>query len=377
LPSDDLLNSGSSSNADAAFSTRGSSDSGDRGSLIGSRRSGRSRSGRRGALAAVLSIGLIASAVLATSSATAAPKPTLAEVKKKVDRLNDEAEKASEQYNDTREELKSIAVKLKAAHSNVSRQEVELAKAKLKVGRLASETYRRGELSTLNLVLGDDPDAALAGAGYLPSLGERQAASMKRLQDATDKLTATEDTIKAQRTKALAAKSRLKKTKATVEKRKDQAEAQLATLTATQRTVVGSSAGDLSTGAGKAVCGGKAVSAPSGAAKAAINFACQQLGEPYVWAAAGPGSWDCSGLTMAAYQAGGVSLPHSSRMQAGFGTSVSVSSLQAGDLVFFNSPISHVGIFLGDGLMVHAPHTGSVVKVASMYQTPSAAVRLG
>ena len=328
-------------------------------------------------LAALLSIGLIASAVLATSSATAAPKPTLAEVKKKVDRLNDEAEKASEQYNDTREELKSIAVRLKKAHTDVSRQEVELAKAKLKVGQLASETYRRGELSTLNLVLGDDPDAALAGAGYLPSLGERQAASMKHLQEAADKLTANEDLIKAQQAKAKAAKAKLQTTKATVKKRLKQANAQLATLTLTQRAAVGNSAGDLPTGAGKALCDGKAVSAPSGAAKAAINFACQQLGEPYVWAAAGPGSWDCSGLTMMAYQAGGVSLPHSSRQQAGYGTSVSTASLQAGDLVFFNSPISHVGIFLGDGLMVHAPHTGSVVKVASMYQSPSAAVRLG
>jgi cell wall-associated NlpC family hydrolase len=327
--------------------------------------------------AGLLSIALIGSAVLATSSATAAPKPTLAEVKRTVERLNEEAEKASEQYNDTREELKSINVRLKAAHVNVARQEVELAKAKQKVGQLASETYRRGELSTLNLVLGDDPDSALAQAGYLPSLGERQAASMNRLKDSADKLTATEDLIKAQRTKAQEAKAKLQKTKATVKKRLRQANAQLATLTATQRISVGSSAGDLPTGAGKAVCDGKAVSAPSGAARAAISFACNQLGDPYYWAADGPDSWDCSGLTMKAYAAAGISLPHSSRLQAGYGTSVSNSSLLAGDLVFFNSPISHVGIYLGDGMMVHAPHSGTVVKVASMYATPSAAVRLG
>ncbi len=130
-------------------------------------------------------------------------------------------------------------------------------------------------------------------------------------------------------------------------------------------------------GAGSAFCAGKAAGAPSAAAKAAIAFACDQIGEAYVWAAAGPNTWDCSGLTMAAFAAGGVSLPHSSRLQAGYGTSVSSSSIMPGDLVFFNSPISHVGIALGGGLMVHAPHTGSVVKVASMYKAPSAVVRLG
>jgi cell wall-associated NlpC family hydrolase len=111
-------------------------------------------------------------------------------------------------------------------------------------------------------------------------------------------------------------------------------------------------------------------------ARAALAFACHQLGDPYAWAADGPNSWDCSGLTMKSWAAGGVSLPHSSQLQAQYGTRVGSSSLQPGDLVFFNSPISHVGIYLGAGLMVHAPHTGDVVRVASLYETPSTAVRL-
>lgn len=325
----------------------------------------------------MLSLGLIGSAVLTSSTATAAPKPTLAQVKAQVEKLNEQAEKASEQYNDTREELKSISVRLKAAHVKVSRQGVELAKARLKVGQLAAATYRQGEFSTLSLVLSDDPDSALAQAGYLPSLAERRTASMKRLQDSADKLTATENEIKDQQAKANAAKAKLQKTKETVKKRLRQANAQLATLTVTQRLSVSSSAGDLSSAEGAAFCSAKQAEAPSAAAKTAIAFACDQLGEPYYWAAAGPGSWDCSGLTMMAYKAAGISLPHSSKLQAGYGSSVSTGSLQAGDLVFFHSPISHVGIYLGDGMMVHAPHSGSVVKVASMYTSPSAAVRLG
>jgi cell wall-associated NlpC family hydrolase len=331
---------------------------------------------RRGALAALVAMALIGSAVL-TTSATAAPKPTVAEVKRKIELLREQAEQASEAYNDTREELKSVSVRLKAARVKLTRQRAELAKAKAKVGQLASETYRRGELSTLDLVLGDDPDSALAQAGYLPSLGERQAASMNRLKDGEQKLAAIESEIKEQQTKAQAAKVKLQKTRKTVKQKLAQASAQLRTLTSSQRVSLNDSPGDVPTGAGKALCAGKAVSAPSGVAKAAINFACDQLGDPYYWGADGPDSWDCSGLTMKAFAAAGVSLPHSSRMQAGYGTSVSSSNLLPGDLVFFNSPISHVGIYLGDGMMVHAPHSGTVVKVAEMYRTPSAATRLG
>jgi len=344
-----------------------------RGSFLASRRL---RS--RGAFGALMSVALAGSAVLSTSAATAAPKPTVAEVQKKVSKLRDQAEQASEAYNDTREELKSVNVRLKAAHTKVAAQTVELNKAKAKVGQLASETYRRGQLSTLDLMLGDDPDSALAQAGYLPSLGERQAAAMNRLADGERKLAATEAEIKAQQAKAEAGQAKLAKTRATVRKRLKAADAQLRTMTASQRAAYNNSEdADVPAGADASFCRGKAADAPSAAAKTALNFACDQIGDAYLWAAAGPTRWDCSGLTMESYAAAGISLPHSSRLQAGYGTSVSTSNLQPGDLVFFHSPISHVGIYLGGGLMVHAPHSGTVVKVASLYETPSAAVRLG
>jgi cell wall-associated NlpC family hydrolase len=76
-------------------------------------------------------------------------------------------------------------------------------------------------------------------------------------------------------------------------------------------------------------------------------------------------TWDCSGLTMRAYQAAGVSLPHSSAAQSRMGKKVSLNALKPGDLVFFGRPISHVGVYLGGGKMVHAPRSGSRVKVAS------------
>jgi cell wall-associated NlpC family hydrolase len=115
---------------------------------------------------------------------------------------------------------------------------------------------------------------------------------------------------------------------------------------------------------------------PSGRAAAAIAFARAQLGKPYVYAAAGPDSYDCSGLTMAAWGAAGVSLPHYSGAQYDMLPKVPLSAMQPGDLVFWGGGGSqHVGIYIGGGLMIHAPHTGDVVKIAPVYGSPVGAAR--
>ena len=111
---------------------------------------------------------------------------------------------------------------------------------------------------------------------------------------------------------------------------------------------------------------GATVTAPSWGAKVAVWTALGQRGDPYVWGGAGPSSFDCSGLTQYAWGRAGVYLPHSSRMQSTMGYPVSKSSLLPGDLVFFYSPVSHVGIYTGNGQMVHAPTSGDVVKVGSI-----------
>jgi peptidoglycan DL-endopeptidase CwlO len=108
------------------------------------------------------------------------------------------------------------------------------------------------------------------------------------------------------------------------------------------------------------------VAVDGGSLQAVIDRALAQRGKPYVWAASGPGSFDCSGLVQYAFQAAGLSLPHSSRMQSQMGTPVSRAEARAGDLVAFYSPVSHIGIYLGNGQMVHAPTSGDVVKVADV-----------
>jgi cell wall-associated NlpC family hydrolase len=101
-----------------------------------------------------------------------------------------------------------------------------------------------------------------------------------------------------------------------------------------------------------------------------VRVAYAQLGDPYRWGAGGPGAFDCSGLTSFAWRAAGVSLPHSSAAQYGSGRRVSRSDLRPGDLVFFYSPISHVGIYVGGGKMIDAPYPGSSVKITSISSMP-------
>jgi cell wall-associated NlpC family hydrolase len=112
------------------------------------------------------------------------------------------------------------------------------------------------------------------------------------------------------------------------------------------------------------------VAAPNAAAQTVVNTALAQQGKPYVWAGAGPNSFDCSGLTQFAFRAAGVNLPHSSRMQATMGTPVARGDLRPGDLIAFYSPVGHVGIYIGNGQMVHAPTRGSVVKVVNIDVMP-------
>ena len=108
------------------------------------------------------------------------------------------------------------------------------------------------------------------------------------------------------------------------------------------------------------------VAAPTHAAQVAVDTAIAQRGKAYKWAGAGPNVYDCSGLTQFAYNAAGVKLPHSSKMQATMGRPVSKAALQPGDLVFFYNPIGHVGMYIGNGQLVHAPTAGDVVKVSNV-----------
>ena len=125
-----------------------------------------------------------------------------------------------------------------------------------------------------------------------------------------------------------------------------------------------------STGVTTASVAAAPAAAPTRAAQIAVNTALAQQGRPYVWGGAGPSSYDCSGLMQYAYRAAGISLPHSSRMQSTMGRPVSKANLRPGDLVFFYTPVSHVGMYIGNGQMVHASTSGQPVKVTNLAYMP-------
>jgi cell wall-associated NlpC family hydrolase len=163
-------------------------------------------------------------------------------------------------------------------------------------------------------------------------------------------------------------KEQLAREKATIDEKVDEAESLLDRLKEEQRERMMASRSDV-----------RVPSVPaSGRAAAAVNYAMAQVGDAYVYGASGPDAYDCSGLTMASWAQAGVALPHSSSAQYSSGPQVPASALQPGDLVFYYSPISHVGMYIGNGMIVHAANPSTGVQVAGLYSMPfSGAVRPG
>jgi cell wall-associated NlpC family hydrolase len=330
------------------------------------------------------------------SGADASPTTDIRTVQAKVDTLRHDAEVASENFNDTREQLKGLQVRVKAAQTRLDAQRARVQLARRMVGRLAAESYRNGDLGTLELYLGDDPDLLLAQSGVVETLADRQITAIQRLKESQRKLAADTAELGRQKAKIAAAEAKLGQTKKTVEAKLAAAQALLSRLTGAQRRALERASRDAArkalentpndpnpapdptpTGGSKMTCGDVGVAAPTAQVKKVLDYACAQLGDPYVWGADGPGSFDCSGLVLASWRQGGVSLPHSSRMQATYGTRISLSNARAGDLIFYYSPISHVGIIIGKGLMIHAPHSGDVVRIAPLHSgSITAVVRL-
>ena len=200
------------------------------------------------------------------------------------------------------------------------------------------------QLTTLDMIA-EHTNAVISG------VAAAQAAA-QQAQAAADQAAAT----------AQAGLAQLKGQQAEVKKQVTAYQTDFARLSATEQTQVTTAV------AGRSIAAPRNLPLPPGAAGEAIRTALAQVGDPYQSGAAGPDAFDCSGLTMYAYAAAGVVLPHSSRSQSTMGTQVSRSELLPGDLVFFYTPISHVGLYIGEGMMVHARTFGSPVAVTSVDQ---------
>ncbi|GGV28228.1 C40 family peptidase [Streptomyces spectabilis] len=381
--------------------------------------------------AALTSVALLSqSANAAPSSAPARPaEPSLEEVQKKVDDLYHQAGVATQKYNSAKERTDKQRKHVDKLLDDVAERTDDLNEARRQLGSFAAAQYRTGAVSeTAALMLADDPKGFFDQNHLAGRLTSRQkkavdeyqaqqvaatkqrakaAKNLKTLSDSRDELKSSKRTVQTKLGEARTLLSKLtteeKARLAAIEKRKEEAArrkaAELARKQAEeererkaeeaerrerernrdrdrgrdedQGSGGGSGTGSGSdTGSGSGSGSGNTDSGYAAKAEKVIAFAEKQIGKPYVWGATGPGSYDCSGLTQAAWKTAGISLPRTTWDQVKVGTKVSTSSAKRGDLVFFYDDISHVGIYIGNGKMIHAPKPGANVRVESIYYMP-------
>jgi cell wall-associated NlpC family hydrolase len=297
-----------------------------------------------------------------------------------------ELDLVTEQFNDARVQLEAQQVAADEAARGVEAADAAVAEARDKVRQVARSAYTGDQLSTLQAMLTSDSAGELLDQiGTLDTIAQYNNGILGVAQDATEAAAETKAAADAAAADAKAQLDRVTAQQAELESQVAAFEAARARLSAEeqrraaelaeqQRAAAAAPAVDRAAPAASRsttrqptppVAPGP-VAAASGAAQAAVNTALAQVGDPYVWAASGPNAFDCSGLTQFAFSAAGVKLPHSSRAQSGMGTSVPLSALQPGDLLFFYSPVSHVAMYIGNGQMVHASTSGQPVKIASI-----------
>jgi peptidoglycan DL-endopeptidase CwlO len=300
--------------------------------------------------------------VLSTGSNTSAlaTPTTSARLEDQLDQLNREADQLVEQFNQSRLALTRIRKTLKSLRTQATEAEADLRKLRSRLGARASAAYVQGAGSGVAAVLGsDDPAAAIARVQVLDLLAAHDGDLMDRLGVAGQALDARKGDLLAAEKSQAAEVARLDAKKAEVERAADRTRALLDRMEAASRPSQPSRPSS------------PPVSPPpsgggSGSAAAAVAYARAQVGKPYCYGGTGPSCYDCSGLTMMAWQQAGVSLPHSSSAQYNVGRRISAGELQPGDLIFYYSPISHVSIYIGGGQRISATHTGDYVRVQSL-----------
>ncbi|MFF9027623.1 C40 family peptidase [Streptomyces iakyrus] len=364
-----------------------------------------------------LATAALTSVALLSQSANAAPqaddKPSLEEVEKKVDDLYRQAGSATEKYNAAKEKTAKQRKRADALIDDVAKRTQKLNEAREELGSFASAQYRTGAAApdTATFLLADTPQDYFDQTQLMDRMTGRQkvavddyiaqqSETMEKRQEATESLEALTEsqgdlkTAKATVQRKLADARELmskltaeeKARLAAIEKQKQEEAArkadELARQQAAQRQAQEEAAQQQDSGSsssGTAGSGSSTSTAPADSSYAtkadkALAFARAQIGKPYVWGAVGPGSYDCSGLTQAAWKAAGVDLPRTTYDQVNAGTTVPLSQAQPGDLVFFYDDVTHVGIYIGNGMMIHAPKPGTYVREESIYYDGESAI---
>ncbi|TFV69023.1 NlpC/P60 family protein [Blastococcus sp. CT_GayMR20] len=320
---------------------------------------------RRAVLALVAVLG-----VLLTSVPAQATPATSAEAAALVAARGHDLEVITEEFNEAREALNAQVAAAEQAAAQVQQHTAELAAAQQQVRGLARSAYTGTGLGSFQALLtSESADDFVDRVATLQLVAGHQGDILERAAVANVAAAQAHATAQQAATEAQAQYDAVTAKKAALEADIASYQAAYDQLSDEEKSAAAAAHGDDRASRSterEAPAPSGPVIAGSEAAQIAIDTAMAQRGKPYVWAGSGPGSFDCSGLTAYAFKAAGVSLPHSSRLQSQMGQAVSRDQLQPGDLVFFYSPVSHVGIYIGNGQMVHAPTSGDVVKVAPL-----------
>jgi cell wall-associated NlpC family hydrolase len=306
-------------------------------------------------MAAVVAVGIT------VATPTASAKPDLETVKKKVEKLDRQAEQASERYNDAKVKLAQARTKLDALNSDLARQQQVVDAIRDQVAQMVVDQYQGDALSTTSqVVLSSNPDAFLENLNAVSAYNNQRGEVMKEFSTELDRLKLRKAAVKAEAKRLSGLQKKMAAEKAQIDDKAAKAKAVLDGLEADAQA--------------KLMSGGFSGPLPdvpaSGRAAVAVRFAMAQVGKAYSYGASGPNAYDCSGLTMRAWGMAGVGLPHSSSAQQGSGVRVSESELRPGDLVFYYSPVSHVGMYIGNGLIVNAENPSSGVRVTGLHSMP-------
>ncbi|MGK5695245.1 NlpC/P60 family protein [Streptomyces sp. URMC 128] len=363
-----------------------------------------------------LATAALTSVALLSQSANAAPeaddKPSLEEVEKKVDDLYRQAESATDKYNSAKEKTTKQRKRVDTLLDDVAKRTQKLNEAREELGSFAAAQYRTGASApdTATFLLADTPQDYFDQTQLMDRMTGRQkvavddyvtqqSETMKKRQEATESLetlTEAQDDLKTAKAtvqrKLADARDLLSKLTAeekarlaAIEREKQQEAARKAAELARQQAAQQQAqeqeqaaqqqdSGSSSAGSGSSTSTAPADSSYATKAEKALAFARAQIGKPYVWGAVGPGSYDCSGLTQAAWKAAGVTLPRTTYDQVNAGTTVPLADAQPGDLVFFYDDVTHVGIYIGNGMMIHAPKPGTYVREESIYYDGESAI---
>ncbi len=315
-------------------------------------------------------------AVPAYANPTTADKREQARaVKQQVDALDREVEIAAEAFNEARAAHEALTVEIAATQALIAEQNEIIASLQDSLEARAASMYRTGPFSFIEVLLGArDFEQFAATWDFLRTLNEREAANIEALAAARAEAQAAEERLAVKQAEAKTALDQMASNKAAVEQRLAERkrmlaglEEEIARIEAAERARAEAAARAAISRSTPVVANDREFPPPTRAPRTeVVNIAKRYLGAPYRWGASGPNAFDCSGFTMFVYRQVGVSLPHSSRAQYGAGERVSRANLQPGDLVFFGSPIHHVGIYVGGGSYIHSPRTGDVVKIASL-----------